>query len=150
MGNAVASNNKGGVNVANTIMWQLRAPTNRLWVYEIGLSVSTAPTTGPSWQLIRSATVGTNAGGTNTMLGEKEDPGGATITGTLDNAWTGTPTIGTNFMRRYATSNGIGAGIVWTWTTPLAIPAAGGLAIVNGTATGTTAGNFNIYVVWSE
>jgi hypothetical protein len=147
MGNAVVSNNKTGNTAAAAIMWQLRAPTNRLWVYEIGISTSTAPTTGPSWQLIRPSATGTNSA---TTAAEKEDPGGATLTGTLDTTWSVAPTIGTNFMRRYATSNGIGAGIVWTWTTPLAIPAAGGLVIYNGTANGTTAGFFNIYVVWSE
>lgn len=147
MGNAVVSNNKAGVNTANTIMWQLRAVTNRIWIYEIGLSVSTSPTTGPSWQLIRPSAVGATFTST---AAEKEDPNGATITGVLDTVMGTPPTIGSNYMRRYATSNAIGAGIVWTWTTPMAIASTAGLCIVNANAAGTTLGAFNIYVVWSE
>jgi hypothetical protein len=147
MGNAVVSANKAGVNTANTIMWQMRAVTNRMWIYEIGLSVATAPTTGPSWQLIRPSAVGATFTST---AAEKEDPGGAAITGVIDTVMGTLPTIGSNYMRRYATSNAIGAGIVWTWTTPLAIPAAAGLCIVNGNAAGATLGAFNVYVVWAE
>src|SRR5580765_5274829 len=106
------SNVKAGVNAANTIMWQLRtAATSRCRVFEVGLSVATAPTIGPSWRLVRAATLGTTPA---TQAAEEQDPGGGTPTALLDISWAGAPTLAGLDMRKYATTNTIGSGIVWT------------------------------------
>lgn len=140
---------KAGVNVSNTIMWQLRAVSSqRIWLYELALSVSTAPTTGPRWRLNRPTATGTS---TATVTPQQEDPGVAASVSLLDTTWSANPTLAGTDMRQYATPNAIGSGIVWTWyDQPLVIPQSGGLCIVNGNASGTTLGNFVIYAVFGE
>lgn len=144
------SNAKAGVNAANTTMWQIRTvATSRCRVFEIGLSVAVAPTTGPSWRLNRSTAVGTSSA---TVAAEEQDPGGGAPTALLDTAWSVNPTLAANDMRKYATTNTIGSGIVWTWPDhrPLIVPISTAVAIVNANATSTTLGTFNIYVIYEE
>lgn len=140
---------KAGVNSPNTIMWQLRATsTQRIWLYELALSVSTAPTTGPRWRLNRATATGTSTG---TVVPQPEDPGVPAPASLLDITWSANPTLGSVDLRQYATPNAIGSGIVWTWyDQPLVIPVSGGLCVVNGNATGTTLGNLVIYAVFGE
>jgi hypothetical protein len=140
---------KVGVNTANTIMWQLKATsTQRLWVFEIGLSVVAAPTVGPQWRLNRPTALGTS---TATVTPQPEDPDVVAAVGLLDTTWSANPTLGGTDLRTYATPNSIGSGIVWTWADrPFVIPKSGGLCLVNGLAAGTTVGSFSIYVVYTE
>lgn len=144
------AHNKAGVNTANTIMWQFKtASTSRARIFEIGLSVSTAPTNGPSWRLARATAVGTSSA---TTSAEEEDPGGGAATAVLDTAWSVNPTLAAVNMRLYATPVAIGSGIVWTWPDhrPNIVPLSSGLCIVNATAAGSTLGAFNVYCVFEE
>lgn len=140
---------KAGVNTANTIMWQIRSvSTQRQWLFELGLSVVTAPTTGPSFRLNRPSAVGTSSA---TVAPQPEDLDVVAAVSLLDTAWSVNPTLGSIDLRTYATPNSIGSGIVWTWyDQPLVIPKSTGLCIVNGNATSTTLGSFSIYYVVSE
>jgi len=148
------ANVKTNVNTANTIMWQFKtAAGSRARIFEIGLSLATinAGTSplGPSWRLNRSATVGTSSA---TAVPEEEDPGGGAATVVLDTAWSANPTLSTNDLRKYATPNTAGSGIVWTWPDhrPLIVPVSSGLCIVNALTTGTTPGTSNCYVIFEE
>lgn len=148
------SNVKTGVNTANTIMWQFKASaTSRARIFEIGLSLATinAGTSplGPSWRLVRAATVGTSNA---TATAEEQDPGGGAATAVLDTGWSALPTPASVDMRRYATPNTMGSGIVWTWPDhrPFIVPISNGVCIVNALTTGTTPGTVNAYFVFEE
>lgn len=146
------ANNKAGVNTANTTMWQLKTTTaTRARVFEIGISVASAPTNAPSWRLARATAIGTS---TATVTAEEEDPGGGAPITVLDTTWSANPTVSATNMRLYATPVTAGSGIVWTWPDhrPLIVPnaAASGLCIVNTIAAGTVLGSFNIYCVFEE
>lgn len=141
---------KAGVNTANTIMWQFKtAAGSRARIFEIGLSAAGTVTTGPSWRLNRSATLGTS---TATATPEEEDPGGGSATVVLDTTWSANPTLSANDLRRYATPGTVGSGIVWTWPDhrPLIVPVSSGLLIVNANATGASTGPLNCYFVFEE
>jgi len=148
------SNVKTGTNTANTPMWQLKASaTSRCRIFEIGLSLATINSgtgpLGPSWRLARSATLGTSSA---TATAEEQDPGGGAATAVLDTAWSANPTAASVDMRKYATPNTMGAGIVWTWPDhrPFIVPISTGVVILNALATGTTPGTMNVYVVFEE
>lgn len=144
------ANVKAGVNTANTIMWQLRtAAGSRIRIFEIGLSVATQPTNGPSWRLVRATAVGTSSA---TATADEQDPGGGASTALLDTAWSVNPTLAANDMRKYATTLTVGSGIVWTWPDhrPYIVPVSSGVTIVNALAAGVVLGSFNIYVVFEE
>lgn len=142
------SHTKAGVNTADTVMWMLRPGSNDdLYVYEIGLSISVAPTAGPMFRLAKATALGTTPVQATPQL---EGPGTNTANARLDISWATSPTIGTQAsftdLRRFTPTNAIGNGIVWTWyDTPLYIPVGGGMCIANGVAAGTTLGSFNIY-----
>lgn len=144
------ANNKAGTNTANTLMWQFKtAATSRARVFEMSLSLAGTATTGPSWRLVRSATIGTaNA----TVAAEEEDPGGGAATAVLDTGWTTQPTFAAVDMRRYGTPGTAGSGIVWTWPDhrPLIVPPSSGISIINANATGASTGPMNIYIVFEE
>jgi hypothetical protein len=147
------SHTKAGVNTADTIMWEIRPGSNDdVYVYEIGLSIASAPINGPQWRVVRSTTVGTASSQATPVL---EGPGSNTANARLDLTWSANPTTaaqGANTdLRRFTTSPTIGNGIVWTWyDQPLYVAAGAGLCIVNGIATGTTLGSFQIYVRFDE
>jgi hypothetical protein len=141
---------KAGVNTANTIMWQLRAAaTQRVWLLELGVAVSTGPpTTNPQFRLNRPTAVGTS---TATVTPQSEDPGNAAAVTLLDTTWSANPTLGGTDLRSFPVPASIGAGLVWTWyDAPFVIPVSGGLCIVNGNATGATLGSFSIYAYFNE
>lgn len=144
------SNAKAGVNGANTIMWQLKmGATSRCRIFEIALSVATAPTNAPSWRLARATALGTS---TATVAPEEQDPGGGAATALLDTTWSTPPTLAAIAMRRYATPITAGSGIVWTWPDhrPFIVPISNGICIVNDLATGAGLGLFNISIVLEE
>jgi hypothetical protein len=143
------TNTKAGINTANSPMWQLRAGAGqRIWLYELGIAVSVAPTTNPQFRLNRPTAIGTSSA---TVTPQTEDPGNAAATGLLDTAWTTPPTAGAVDLRSFPVPASVGAGIVWTWyDTPFIIPGGTGLQIINANATGATPGSFSIYAYFSE
>jgi len=144
------SNSKAGINAANSAMWQLKAAaSSRCRIFEIALSVATAPTTAPSWRLCRSTALGTS---TTTVAAEEQDPGGGAPTALLDTVWSVQPTLAAIAMRRYATPITAGSGIVWTWPDhrPFIVPLSTGIVIVNDIAAGASLGLFNCAIVFEE
>ncbi|MFN2496625.1 MAG: hypothetical protein ABR608_12070 [Pseudonocardiaceae bacterium] len=140
---------KAGVNTANTIMWAIKAgAAQRVQLLELGLSVEVAPTTGPAWRLNRPTAVGVSSA---TVAPQPEDPDVAAATAALETTWTTAPTLAAVDLRRFATPNSIGSGIVWTWyDSPLVIPKGGSIAVVNGNASGTTLGTLSMYALVAE
>jgi hypothetical protein len=138
------TSNKAGVNIANTIMWTLRADaTQRIWLVELGVSVEVAPTTGPAWRLNRVTATGTI---TTSIVPQPEDPDVPAALTRLDTVWSVNPTLGGVDLRRYATPSTIGSGIVWTWfDEPFVIPKSGGVAVVNANPSGATVGSMSVY-----
>jgi hypothetical protein len=143
---------KAGVNTANTVMWALRAPTRRTWLYELGIFVDTASTTAPAFVLARN-TAGTITN-TTTTVGVPNVPEAPTATSTLDSAWSTPPTFTTTgpFMRRINLPVTAGSGVIWTWPEGLVINSTitTSLVIANANASGATLGAFSIYVSWDE
>jgi hypothetical protein len=141
------TNAKAGVNTANTIMWMLRAVTNRAYLLELSLSVTVAPTTGPDFLVSRSATAGTSSA---TVTPQQEGSLAPASSLLLDTAWSANPTLAATPLRGQAVPNAIGSGQVWTWyDKPLEIePAATGHIIIsNVNATGATLGSMRLSAV---
>lgn len=144
------SNSKAPINAANSPMWQLKcAATSRCRVFEIALSIATAPTVAPTWRLCRSTALGTS---TATQAAEEQDPGGPAATTLLDTTWSTPPTLSAVPMRRYATPASAGSGIVWTWPDhrPLIVPLSTGVVIVNDIAAGAVTGLLVCSIVFEE
>lgn len=142
---------KAGVNTATTIHANLWAPTNMLRVFELGISVTTAPTTAPDFYVVRSTARGTQ---TTTAAGTAMDATvAATSTGTLDSAWSAGATVGaaTTAVRRIGIPVTAGSGVIWSFgPTGLLIANGAGLAVVNAAASGATLGALAIYYDWEE
>jgi hypothetical protein len=152
MSRYMASNSKAGVNTAGTIMWQLRPTTaaQRLKVLEIGIGVSVAPTTAPSFQLARSTAVGTSS---TTAAGQPYDPADAAAIGTFDSAWSVNPTSSGTTMRQAGLAVTAGGQLFWTFYDRELIMTADttdGLLVINANASGATAGTMTCYMVWQE
>jgi len=134
-------------------MWVVHPGTgDDCYVFEIGISIAVAPTTGPMWRLAKTTALGTVTGSVTPVL---EDGGSNAANSRLDQTWSANPTAGTQAsnvdLRRYTPTNAIGNGIVWTWYDKgLYVPAGGGLALINGNAAGTTLGSFHVYVRLDE
>jgi hypothetical protein len=80
-------------------------------IREIGVFTNTAvaATVGVG----RPAAAGTGASTTETVQAlNVNDPAGHTVAAT---AWSGAPTIPTNFMRQFGVQGSVGAGIIWVW-----------------------------------
>lgn len=147
------SHTKAGVAVADTVMWQLKPGANDdIYIYEIGLSIATAPTNGPQWRVCRSSTTGTSSTTATPVL---EDGGSNPAQSRLDLTWSAAPTVAaqsafTDF-RRFTTTATIANGVVWTWyDKPLCVPAGTGLSIVNGISAGAAVGSFQVYARLDE
>lgn len=142
-----------GVNTANTQLANLSntATTDRLFVVEIGVGISVAPTTAPSFYLSRATARGTQ---TTTLAGQPHDAADGAPVGTLDTAWSVAPTFSTTSqLRRGGLSTAAGGLLIWTfYDAPLVIDrtAASGLVLANALATGTTLGTFAGYFCWDE
>lgn len=149
MGRYSVTANKAGVAAANTQMFMLRAGAGQaVLLMELAVSVEAAPTTGPAWRLNRPTAAGTAS---TQIVPQAEDPDNVAALTRLDTAWSVAPTAAGVDLRRYATPNAIGSGIVWTfYDRPFRIPPAGGLLLINATSTGATVGSFNCYAVFSE
>jgi hypothetical protein len=143
---------KAGVNVANTVMWQVKTSASvRCRIMEMGIFVTSAPTTAPMFCLARSTALGTS---TTTTLGQAEDAADVAALGTFDSAWSSAPTFTTTgpFLRLAGLPVTAGSGIIWTWGPgyELIVPASAGLCIANINASGSTVGNFVCYMKWRE
>lgn len=142
---------KAGVNTANTVVWQLRSPTRRTVLYELGIFVDTAPTTAPQFVIARALTAGTS---TTSTLGQALVPEAPAATATVDSVWSAAPTFTTAgpFIRRMTLPVTAGSGIIWTFPEGLVVTstATTGLIIANAAATGATLGQFSIYASWDE
>ena len=145
-----SSINKAGVNSATTTYVNLWLPTNRGFIREIGISVTTAPSNAQDWYLVRATARGTQ---TATQAGTALTPDAASSTGTVDNTWSGNPTVGaaTAALRRFGLPVTAGSGIIWTFAKgDLEVSNSNGLAIVNANASGGTLGAFTFYFDWEE
>lgn len=138
---------------ANTPIAALRANARRMFVYEIGLSASTAPTTSGGLGLCWADTIGT--GGLTGVLGEATDGSDtADAVGQIVTAWaTAAPTALSRYMRRVAFGPAIGVGVVFAAPPdrPWIVQGSGArseLVITN--LQGTAPGTWQIYAVWSE
>jgi len=150
MARYTVAHTKAGVNTANTIMWQIRAAsTDMIAIWEMGISVTVAPTTGPSWRLNRPTAIGTSSATVTPQI--ESPPVASAAVARLDTTWSANPTLAATDMRAYATPNAIGSGIVWTWwDQPLWLAVSTGVALVNANAAGTTLGSFTVYVIFDE
>lgn len=144
-----------GVNTANTAYFNLdnTATTDRLYVRQIIVAISVAPTTAPLFYLVRTTARGTQA---STLAGLPIDPAEVAATGTLDVCGTGAsqPTFtNTNRLQVGALAVTAGGAFVWTfWDYPLIVPATAGngLAVANLNASGATTGTFVASYLWDE
>lgn len=142
-----------GINTANSALFQLRntATTGRLYIVEIGVNVSVAPTTAPNFYLARSSAIGTS---TATLAGQANDPGETASLGTFDSTWSAAPTFSTsNFIRIGGLAVTAGGMLIWTfYDAPLVVPASttAGLVIANSLASGATTGTVTAYCTWDE
>lgn len=140
-----AASSKAGTNTANTILWAIRAGANRkVFLFELGLSVEVAPTTGPTFRLLRAATVGTASASVAFQEAEPTSSADA-ATAVLETTWSAAPTLAAVDLRRLAAAAAIGPGPLWTWDRGLLIPPGASLLIVNANATGATTGTLGIY-----
>lgn len=150
-----AALSRAGINTAGPqLYWQLRSnTTNRLRIIELGITVNTAPTTAPLFQISRAtASLGTAS---TSLTGLALDSNDAAATGIFESAWSVAPTINTTYHRMMGLPVTAGNGFIWTWPvdSPLIIGDSGtahALQISNANASGATTGNFAAYVVWEE
>ena len=142
---------RAGVNTANTVYWELRgSTTERLYIREFGIFVSTATTSATTWQLVRNANSPTSTG---TLTIAPVDVADSTATATAATTWSTAPTAGAVLWTGVLPVTA-GSGYVWVAPTDrdrIVIPATAG-AGVNwlASATGATVGAFSFYVVWEE
>lgn len=153
MGNRYqAALSRSGINTAGPqLYWQIRSNgTNRLRIIELGVSVVSAPTTAPNFQISRAtASLGTAS---TSLAGQALDAADAAGTGILESAWSSAPTINTTYHRMMGLAVTAGGGFIWTWPvdSPLVLAVNNALQITNANASGATTGTFAAYVVWEE
>lgn len=141
-----------GVNAADQVLFNLKtAASDRAILREVGMFISTAPTTAPQYGLKRMNAVGTGAITVATpMLSDAAD--GTAATG-LETAWATTrPTVVTAAGGRLASvANAIGNGVIFDFTNrPIVVPVSAGICGVVINASGATVGAHVGYVVWEE
>lgn len=147
-----AALSRAGINTAGPqLYWQLRSNNaRRCRILEIGVSVSVAPSTAPSFAISRATTsLGTAS---TSQAGLALDPGDVGGTGILESAWSGAPTIATTYHRSFALAVTAGGGFIWSFMPdrPLVLAPDSALQIVNLNASGATTGTFLSYVLWDE
>lgn len=143
---------KAGVNTANTVMWQIRAPTRVARIKELGVFVEVAPTTAPQFVLARATAGGTSTTSTAVQPG---NPAAAAGTVTIDSAWSAAPTFTTAgpFLGKATLPVSAGAGLFFPLGDGIWLrsgTATDNLVIANAVAAGTTVGSFGLYVVLDE
>jgi len=126
------------------LLAQLRAGASRdLEIVEIGLFASTA--VSGTVGLIRPSAVGATF--TSTAVGSADDPISGASAAVVDTAATTPPTIGTNYMHRITLPATIGAGVIWTFDTPLLISVSASMALWQ---ISTAAVTYDGYIVYNE
>lgn len=132
----------------NTAFAELRAPSRRAFLRELGVTLGAATATNVA--LVRSTAVGT--GGNGPLAGLPEDNNDPVGTGVLAaSAFTLAPTFtAANMLRRVHLAAAIGGGIVWTWAPgdELLIPVGGSLVLYTPVIAGAAA--ISTYAVWDE
>ena len=148
-----AGGSRVGINTANSAYFQLR-PTStaeQLFVVEVGINISVAPTTAPALYLARSSAVGTSSA---TLAGQPHDPNAGAAVGTFDTTWSSAPTFSTSaFLRFGGLAVTAGGMLIWTfYDAPLVLNAStsAGLVIANANASGATTGTFTANMSWAE
>lgn len=142
---------KAGVNTAATTYVNLWSPTNEIYIREISLSVSSAPTTAPDFYLVRSTVRGTQSTSANGTI-MSPTPGPASVA-VVDSAWSVNPTVAaaTTALRRLGLAVTAGGGVIYSFARgDFEIGAGAGLAIVNANASGATLGAFTFSFDWEE
>ena len=121
------------------------AASERAFVREIGLFLNAA--TASSIGLIRASSTGTPS---TSVLGQAMDAADAAATVNVDTAWSGAPTIGSNYLRKITLPAAIGNGVIWTFgeRNGLCLPVSAGLVIWN--YGGSAASVLNGYIEWEE
>jgi len=143
------SGTRAGINVANSPVANLWAPTRKSWVYEVGVSIQTAPTTAPLFALQRSTARGTQS---TTLTPIAFDPAAPAATSVLDTAWSVNPTWVTTapYARSFGLPVTAGGGYIWTFQQPFQIASGAGLTLFNVNASGATLGSFAFYIDYEE
>jgi hypothetical protein len=130
---------------AGAIVSLLAGASSRPDIREIGIFMSSAPTTGPTIGIGRPANAGTAS--TNT-LGQATDINDPASTCNLSSAYSAAPTAPAVFMRRITLPNTIGAGVIWTFDRQdLNIAPSGAFIIWQTSALAVT---YDVYVKWEE
>lgn len=121
-GSTVASPGAGSAAV------ELRAPTRRLKVRELGLFSQAA--TAVRFAVGRPAAVGVTPG--TTLTGQPQDPAEAAGTGITAISWGTAPTAPATFMRQAEFNNVVGSGLIWTWPSDgeFIVPTSGTISVV--------------------
>lgn len=142
---------KAGVNAATTHHANLWSPTNDVYVMEIGISVTTAPTTAPDFYIVRSTARGTQSTTANgSAISPQPAPASVAV---VDSAWSAGATINaaTTAIRRIGLPVTAGSGVIWSFERgELVIGNGSGLMVVNANASGATLGALAIYFDWVE
>lgn len=141
---------KAGINTANSVMWQLRSSaTERVRLTELGLYVAVAPTTAPTFVLIRHTTLGTSSATLTPIPNEVSDAAPSAV---LETAWSAQPTFSVSgpFLRLAALPITAGAGMIWRFPEPISISVSSGLIIANLNASGATLGTFGLSLEYRE
>lgn len=151
MGAYSATASKSGVNTASTVMFNIWSTAGTGYVTTIIVSTPVTPTTIPDLYLVRSTARGTT---TTSMTGNAFDPNDPTAAIVLDSAWSVAPTVGaaTAALLRLPLAAANGSTFYFTadvLNSPW-IRTTGGLAIVNGNASGATTGTFVCNAIWRE
>jgi len=143
-----------GTNTANTQLVNLAGGTGaRLFIREVYLVCTTAPTTAPLFAFGRSTAAGTTST-TATSIGH--DPGSASAVGVLGLTWSVAPTFtntAANRARVKAMTAAVGQEAYWPfYDIPLIIAATSGAGAIlwNVNASGATTGAYAGHVVWDE
>jgi hypothetical protein len=146
-------NARAGVNTANTVYFQLKTGTTaRARLREIVWTITTAPTTAPTFLIARSTAVGTSS---TTVVGTAADPAEPASSCTLDSAWSAAPTFTTTGPFLFALTLAVTIGGVFYWTSgdemaDIIVPVSGGLCFAWAAGSGATLGAHTLQLSWDE
>jgi hypothetical protein len=112
-------------------------------VFEIGVTAETA--VAGTIGLVRATNAGTTPGGA--VVPTADDPNAAATGVNLYTTYGTEPTQAAVYLRRFAASAAIGAGVVWTFPRGLVIGTTGGLLIRQ---LSTAAVTYSVYVNFDE
>jgi hypothetical protein len=133
----------GGVGTSGVAQCELRAAaTDPIYVQEIGifLNAATASTIG----IGRPAN--TPAGGTPVLGQANNQDDAVSVGGVITAGWTTSPTVPTQFLRRFGLPAAIGNGMIFTWPKGLRVKQGTSIVIWNLATNSIT----SIYFIWEE